>query len=320
MFPHRRPSKEARLAMCRAAKALDVESNAELVMRASEAVAKLTGHSHARVVASGSCAVLAALSAVEGRVMLPDQGGWRGFKAYAQLLGKEVCEVKTELGVIHAEALEEALGRHKPGALLITSFAGYIAEQDVRAIHELCEEHGTLLIEDASSAIGDRRLAQGENADIIICSTGDPKITNLTAGGFISTGDEEFLRRAAKLIKACRPSGILAAGLVEELKIAPAVVERLTEFSELLKSRLPGVVHPERRGVCVGVLHPSPREVKARARGLTTDLGKSLLTLCPSYDRFLAPGVCIELKKLDVLKLDKSDVLILREKLKEALT
>jgi 7-keto-8-aminopelargonate synthetase-like enzyme len=322
MFPHRRPSEAAKQTISQAAMSLDVESSRKMVEKASKTIAKLTHHKFAKLVASGSCAALAALSAVENKVMLPDQGGWRGFKAYAQLLGKEVCEVETELGVIRLETLAEALEREKPGALIITSFAGYIAEQDLRGIHRICQEFGVLLIEDASSAIGDKKLAKGENADVIICSTGDPKIANLTAGGFITTNDEEFLRRAAKVIKACRLSGVLAAGLVEELKIASSVVERLTRFASLIKARLPNVVHPERRGVCVGVLHPEPKEVARRARscGLVTDLGRSLITTCPNYDRFLEHGFCVELKKLDVLSMSRDDMLLLAEKLKEVLT
>ena len=109
---------------------------------------------------------------------------------------------------------------------------------------------------------------------------------------------------------------------MEELKIAPRVVRRLTELASLLKTRLQGVVHRERRGVCVGVLHPAPAEVARRARscGLVTDLGRSLITTCPSYDRFLQRGFCIELKKLDVLSLSDEEVLMLVEKLEEVLT
>ncbi len=322
MFPHRRPCSASKQAISRAAMSLDIKSSAEMVEEACRTISKLTRHEFARVVTSGSCAALAALSAIKGRVMLPDQGGWRGFKVYARLLGKDICEVETELGVIHQGTLEEALERERPEALIITSFAGYIAEQNLREIYRLCQEYGVLLIEDASSAIGDKKLAKGENADVIICSTGDPKITNLTTGGFISTSDEEFLRRAAKVIKACRLSGVLAAGLIEELKIAPRVVERLTEFASLLKTRLPNIVHPDRRGVCVGMLHPEPKEVARRARscGLMTDLGRSLITTCPNYDRFLESGFCVELKKLDVLSMHREEVLLLAEKLEKLLT
>ncbi|NOZ59933.1 MAG: aminotransferase class I/II-fold pyridoxal phosphate-dependent enzyme [Euryarchaeota archaeon] len=322
LLPHRRPSVEARRAMSRAALELDVRSNAELIRRAEEAVARLTGHRFARVVASGSCAALAALSATHGRVMLPDQGAWRGYESYARLLGREVCRVRTRLGILQPETLEEALERERPGVLVVTSFAGYIAEQDLRQVHELCREHGVLLIEDASSAVGDVRLARAENADIIVCSTGDPKVVNLASGGFIATSDGELLGRAKAVLRACRSSGVVAAGMVEELRLAPRVVERLVEFASLLKTRLPGVLHRDRRGVCVGVLHPSPNSVARRARelGLGTDLGRSLLTLCPNEDRFLERGVCVELKKLDVLRMHREQVLQLAEVLEELLS
>ncbi len=322
MFPHRKPCDAARRAMAQAAELIDVKRDAELIQRAEEAIRKLTHHEFAVPVASGSCATLAVLSAVKGKVMLPDQGGWRGFERCANLLGREVCTLKTKLGVVEQENLAEALRQHKPEALIVTSFAGYMAEQDMRAIHETCVEHGVLLVEDASPAIGDDRLAKGENADVIICSTGDPKIANLTSGGFISTSDEEILKRAKVAIRACRISGILAAGMVEELKVAPLALKRLVELSSQLKRRFMNVVHPNRRGVCVGVLHPQPKQVAQRARslGLYTDLGKSLITVCPNRDRFLEKGVCIELKKLDVFRMSRESVSALAEKLEEALT
>jgi 7-keto-8-aminopelargonate synthetase-like enzyme len=322
LLPHRRPSEEARRAMSRAALELEVNSNAELIRKAEEAVTRLTGHRFARLVASGSCAALAALSATEGRVMLPDQGAWHGYESYARLLGLEVCRVRTQLGLLMPETLEEALKREKPGALVVTSFAGYIAEQDLREIHRLCREHGVLLIEDASSAVGDERLARAENADIIVCSTGDPKVVNLTSGGFIATSDGELLSRAGPVLRACRPSGVLAAGMREELRLAPAVVGRLVELASLLKDRLPRVLHRRRRGVGVGVLHPEPGRVARRARklGLSTDLGRSLLTLCPHRDRFLERGVCVELKKLDVLRMHREQALRLAEVLEELLS
>ncbi len=322
MLPHRRPSDRAKRAMSRAALRIDVRSNSGLVERAEEAVCRLTGHRYAGVVATGSSATLAALSAVEGKVMLPDQGGWRGFERYARLLGREVCSVETDLGVIQPEALECALEKEEPAALIVTSFAGYIAEQQLREIHELCRGHGVLLIEDASSALGDRRLGKAENADVVICSTGDPKVVNLSSGGFLATSDTEFFERATPVLRACRLSGVVAAAMVEELTLAPEVVERLLRFASLVKARLPDVVHRKRRGVCVGVLHPEPGKVAllAKQRGLRTDLGRSLLTLCPNRDRFLKHGFCVELKKLDVLSITREQVVEFAEQLAELLS
>jgi hypothetical protein len=53
--------------------------------------------------------------------------------------------------------------------------------------------------------------------------------------------------------------------------------------------------------LCAGLLHEEPKSLakKARDDGLVTVGGKSLLSICPRYDRFLSDGALVELKKLD---------------------
>jgi hypothetical protein len=47
----------------------------------------------------------------------------------------------------------------------------------------------------------------------------------------------------------------------------------------------------------------------AKEKGLMTDLGYTFLTSCPRYERFLKPGVVVELKRLDVLEMGEERVL-----------
>lgn len=319
-FPHRKPCLEARKAMSAAALRLGTKaccaSKHEETRKAIRAISKVTKHRYVRLVSSGNAAILAALKGMNGRVMIPDQGGWKGFRVYPELLGLEVCEVETNLGLIEPEVLGRAMEKHKPGALLITSFAGYIAEQDVREISSVCREKEVLLVEDASGAIGDYKLANGNYADVIVCSTGAPKILNVLTGGFISTNNPEILGSAAEVVKACKMSPVTCAGIVEELKNAGRVIETLTKAAALLKSELRGVIHEDKRGICVGIeLGEDARKFAAKA-DLKTEFGAALLTPCPTYERFLKNGVAIELKKLDILEMEEEDVLEIAKILK----
>ena len=45
-----------------------------------EKIKDLTGHDEARITSSGNNSIFIALSAVEGDIIIPDQGGWHGFK------------------------------------------------------------------------------------------------------------------------------------------------------------------------------------------------------------------------------------------------
>lgn len=319
-LPHRRPCPESRAAMGRAGEKLgsaefDVKKE---TAKARKALTGVTGHGYVELLSSCDAALMLVSRALKGKVMIPDQGGWKGFKALPRLFGLEVREIKTRLGLIDPESLADELRKERPKAFFLTSFAGYIAEQPLREIHEVCEEEGVLLIEDASGAIGDGKLGRAENADIIVGSMGAPKILNLYAGGFVSTDKADILEGGRELIRACKISPITSAGIVEELKAAPAVIHALIGYADVLKNELETAIHRRTRGVCVGLEVENPKAIARRAyeRGLRTDQGSPVLTPCPEYNRFLKPGLTIELKKLDVLRIGEEDILKIAEILK----
>ena len=287
------------------------------VIECKDAIKKVVGQEIVKPVASGNCAILAAVSAIDGKIMIPDQGGWRGFKEYPDLMGKEVCPLETDLGVVDVDALDGELKKWNPEALFLTSFAGYIAEQDIKEIAKICRENSVYLVEDVSGAIGDGKLAKG-HGDITVCSTGYPKIVNVLSGGFISTDHKEIIDVASGVLSACRISPVTCAGITEELKNAPAIVETLVRYSDIIKEELAGVVHADRRGVCVGFETDDPKTFvrKARGNGLLTDKNQGFLTMCPKYERFQKKGVVVELKKLDVLKMTDDDIARIAETLK----
>lgn len=313
MFPHRRPCPSARKAMSESALNLGEKTCCRAahseVRECIKGIKRVVGQKFVNMLSSGNCAILAAASAVDGKVMIPDQGGWRGFKDYPELMGMEVCALETDLGVVNTDTLDGELRRERPRALFLTSFAGYIAEQNIKDIAKICRENSVYLVEDASGAIGDLTLASGD-ADITICSTGAPKIVNVFSGGFISTDHRELLDMSTDAMSACKISPVTCAGIVEELKNAPRVVDTLVRYSAILKEELSGVVHRGRRGISVGFEVDDPKNFakRARERGLVTDLDRVLLTTCPRYDRFMKKGIVVELKKLDILKVTEEDI------------
>ena len=172
-------------------------------------VCELTSAEHGRITSSGNNSIFAALNSVNGSVIIPDQGAWHGFKQIAKFLKKEIILLKTDLGLINPNEIDE-LDIPDDSALIYTSFAGYTAEQDVKAISKYCKSKGITTIEDASAGIGDEKKILGScrNSDIVIASTGQPKIINVGSGGFICSNDEKVFRESSLPLKLSKTNEI----------------------------------------------------------------------------------------------------------------
>jgi aspartate aminotransferase-like enzyme len=302
----RKPSEKTLTAMAAASKIQNAIDGEDLETKCKKALSNSTGHKKAAIVESGGQAISLVLSAIWNSVLLPDQGIWGGTLKLCNELGIRTNSLTTELGLIDPGMLEKAFEENCPKALLITSFAGYIAEQNLEWISQICRQHDVLLIEDASSAIGDKKLGKGKHADVIVASTREPKLLNLFSGGFITTSDENIMDKVTKL-NSFSADLTVCAGIYEELRHAQETIDKLTEISNRLKEKVESVVHRKHRGICVGALHKNPKKVakEARRQNLITRSGRALLSTCPRYDRFLDEGVVVELKKVDPGSIDE---------------
>jgi dTDP-4-amino-4,6-dideoxygalactose transaminase len=206
----KKPSKETQIAMSKVANG---EDNQDYHSLAEEKLASITNQSHAKLVNSGNSAILAAMNSIDGAILIPDQGAWNGFKQIANFLNKNLITVKTNKGLIDLDNLNESIisssennmidldDENNKSALFLTSFAAYTAEQDMKAICDFAHKNNILVVEDASGAIGDyeNRLANGDYSDIIIGSTGSPKIVNVEDGRFITTNDDKLFEKSKLL-------------------------------------------------------------------------------------------------------------------------
>lgn len=299
----KRPSKEARNAMSEAVMRIDYASNRgfEEIQLAEERISSITNHESVKIVNSGNSAILTAMSIFKGKIMVPDQGGWTGFKNMAEFLGLETVEMPTELGIIDPEILNEFIDKYKPEALFITSFAGYIAEQPVKQIFEVCEDKNVVLVEDASGGIGDKqkKLSNGDHAHIIVVSTGSPKIVNVGSGGFISTNENEFFKKNKFILKSLRASPITCAGIAEEIKNAAHVLMKTTEACSIIKKEFESSIHRDKRGITFALKAENSKKIGFEIRKKLPVEGRSIVTVCPRYDRVTIDAICIEIKNLD---------------------
>lgn len=290
----REPSAEARRAVCRAA-LYGEKHDPEARIR------KVTGHRYARLLNSGNAAILLLAHRLEGPLLVPDQGGWRGFMRIPEITGREVLTVKTDLGLLDPEVLDARLTETGASALLVTSFAGYTAEQPIRELADVCRSHGALLVEDASGSVSDplERLCNGKISDIIIASTGAPKTVNAGGGGFISTSVPQIVQQDM-LLSSLKADPYVRAAVALELEAAERNLTETLRACSYLKENLEGVLHPDKRGINVIIPSSDPRGDVKRLRKVINADGRSIFTPCPSYDRVLENAVAVEVKNLDV--------------------
>lgn len=302
MFKFKTPCEKTIRTMSEAA----LGSNSDYEASAISKIKELTGHEEARITSSGNNSIFIALSAIEGDIIIPDQGGWHGFKQIAKFLNKNIITLKTDLGLIDPKELDN-LELSKDSALIYTSFAGYTAEQDTKCISKYCKSNGITTIEDASAGIGDKEklLGNGNYSDIIIASTGSPKMINVGSGGFISTDDKEIFAKSKLPQKLSKTSQIICSGIDCEIDNVKENLEVTLNAAEYLKKHLTNTIHPDKRGVNVIIPHEDAKSISWNLKQTLTTDKSGFITTCPNYNRVKTKAVAIEIKNLDYDCLEK---------------
>ena len=296
MFRFKTPSKRTQEIMSEVA--LGKHSNINFEESCIEKIKDLTNHEEAKITSSGNNSIFIALSSIEGDIIVPDQGGWHGFKQIAKFLNKNIITLKTDLGLINPNYLDD-MDVEENSALIFTSFAGYCAEQDIKSISRYCKSNGITTIEDASAGIGDSENRLGKNSDIILASTGSPKIINVGSGGFIAANDSEIFKQTSLPQKLSKTNEIICSGIDSELDNVSENLELTLNATEHIKKHIPNAIHLNKRGVNVIIPHHDAKSISWELKkSLTTDKS-GFITTCPNYNRIKEKAISIEIKNLD---------------------
>ncbi len=304
---YRRPSTETRKIMSNVALNLKhlPGNKYEEITRAEERIKDISGHEHVKIVNSGNSAILSVMSTFNNGIMIPDQGGWVGFKKMAKFLGLKVSEIPTFQGIVDIEVLEEMIQKFNPEAFFITSFAGYMAEQPVNEIYNICEDMDVVLVEDVSGSIGDPtgRLCNGGHAHVIVASTGSPKTVNVGNGGFVSTNNAEIIGSSRDILKTLQADPVTCAGIASEIGNAGKIFSKTIESCNIVKHELcefRDVFYHDKRGLNVAIPDNNPKKFGYQLRNQLDVVGGGIITVCPRYDRIKSKAVCVEIKNLDI--------------------
>lgn len=310
MFKFKTPSQKTLEIMSEVAKG-NISEDYEA--KCIDKIRQLTSHQEVRITSSGNNSIFIALSSVEGDIIVPDQGGWHGFKQIAKFLNKNIITLKTDLGLINPDYLENIEIKDN-SALIFTSFAGYAAEQDTQAISKYCRNNGIITIEDASAGIGDKKqkLGNGNLSDIIIASTGSPKMINVGSGGFISTNNEEIFNKTSLPQKLSKTSQITCSGICSELENVSEKLEVSLNATSYVKNSIENTLHADKRGVNVIIPHDNAKEISWNLKKILTLDKSGFITTCPNYNRVKQKAIAVEIKNLsyDCLKKDYLDKII----------
>ena len=267
----------------------------------------LTTKENIKITSSGNNSIFIALSAVEGDVIIPDQGGWHGFKQIAKFLNKNIITLKTDFGLINTDYLDE-LEIKDNSALIFTSFAGYTAEQDIKAINKYCTDRNILTIEDASAGVGDVDNRLGRNSDVIIASTGSPKIINVGSGGFIATDNEEIFKSTSLPQKLSKTTEIICSGIDSELDNVKENLELSLNATKHVKKHIPHTIHANKRGLNVIIPHDNTKSICWDLKKTLTTDKSGFITTCPNYNRLKQKALCVDIKNLDYECLKKENL------------
>lgn len=328
---YKQTSPETKKAMIRTIENQEFSNQKDIETKVEEKILSKTRHNYCKIVNSGNAGILTAMNAIEGPILIPDQGAWHGFKQIAKFLNKKIIIFKTDLGLINIEILEDILKENSlinnkytnndndnnknnncknvPG-LFLTSFAGYTAEQPIEEISKWCKKNEILLIEDASGGITDpeMKLGNGNYSDIIIVSTSSPKIINIGDGGFITTNKKEIFEKSKLILKICKSNKITEKAIANEIEFAENNLKGIIEATTYIKNRLDNVIHENKRGINV-VIQSDDNHNLAKNLKKEFDLnGRSFITKCPNYNRLKQKGLAIEIKNIDPRSLTKENL------------
>ena len=267
----------------------------------------LTTKEHVKMTSSGNNSIFIALSAITGDIIIPDQGGWHGFKQIAKFLDKNIVTLKTDAGLINTDYLDE-LEISEGSALIFTSFAGYTAEQDIRSIVSYCKDNSITTIEDASAGIGDSENRLGYRSDIILASTGSPKIINVGSGGFIATDDDDVFTRTSLPQKLSKTTEIICSGIDNEIDNVSKNLQVSLNATEHVKKHTPNTLHADKRGINVIIPHENSKSICWDLKKTLTTDKSGIITTCPNYNRVKQKAICIEIKNLDYACLEKENL------------
>jgi len=259
-----------------------------------EALKTLTGKENIYLVDSGKGAIVQAIDRCYeadslglrfmNKILVPDQGGWQIFRSKKDSF--ENVNLKTTYGVVWLTKLRQLADEST--VVLLSSLAGYFAEQPMKEIMEICKAKNALVINDVSGSIG-RTMAQ--HGDIIVGSFGKHKPLGIGYGGFIASDEKLNIQENFDVNRLVD----LKDKLSDLTENATKIYKRSMQIKNDLKDY--DILHRESNFLVVVVKYRSFFEKKEILKYCEDN--KLHYLMCPKYIRVKEKAISIEVKKWD---------------------
>jgi dTDP-4-amino-4,6-dideoxygalactose transaminase len=266
-------------------------------------IKEFTGHEHIILTSRGNSAIYVALSLAKefgsnGKILIPDQGGWLTYKQYSEKLKLKVSELETDYGVVDINDLKLKL--KGSSALIFSNPASYYAEQPLEEIYDVCKEKAVVVL-DVTGSIGTN--TDGKYADILVCSFGKWKPVNIGYGGFISFNDNKYLEFVEKLTEEKQNLSFEGSSekynqLLNQLDNLYNKYKFFSEINKKIKNDLKDfdIIHKNKKGINVIVKFEDEIEKEKIIKYCNNN--KYDYVLCPKYIKVNEKAVSIEVKRL----------------------
>ncbi len=258
----------------------------------------LTKHNFIELSSRGNSAIESALSSLQGKVLIPEEGGWLTYKKLPLKVGLDIVEVKCTDSKINLIDLKDKVQDKKVTGFLYQNPGGYFAEQDMQEIYKICQENDCKVILDVSGSIG-TVMCDGTYADIIVGSFGKWKLVEASSGGFISCKDQSVWESISKSVNNNKlDDDFVSVKILDKLNDLPERITFLLERRDKVVKDLSAynVIHKDNTGFVVVVMYLDQDE---RKKIIKYCADNSLeWTECPRYIRLNKDAISIEIKRL----------------------
>lgn len=282
-----------------------------------QSIQRRVNHPYVEVLNRGNSAILLALTKLgcvsnddldennncNCTVYIPEEGGWLTYEKYAVNLGMNVVKIKCSSAMIDIMDLRNKLSQGQEGSqgnkiFIYHALGGYCAEQPVKDLYRVCQEHGCKVIMDVCGTFG-TGLCNGEHADICLASFSKWKPVNYGQGGFISFKDDKLYRECKPLFSAFTFQGDYneLLGKIDEVEER---IQFLTERRKEVVSDLEkfDILYPYSKHAIVVIISYKNDMDKLRIISYCTKCQLEY-TECPREIRVMQDAVSIEVKRLE---------------------
>lgn len=258
---------------------------------------KLTKHSYLSLTSRGNAAIAMALAVLpkDKKVLIPNEGGWLGYRTIPNKVGLLFDEVQCTDAVIDLVDLERKLKTNRYEGFIYQNPGGYCAEQPIQEIYELCQKYNCLVILDVSASLG-TALCDGRYADYLVCSFGEWKIADAGIGGFISCSREPLWRSIIPENHGLQNDDIQQ--ILEKIQVLSQRIHFLQAKRQQIVKDLANftILHSQDFGIVVIIAYSNAAERESIINYCHEQ--KLPWTECPRYIRVNRRAISLEVKRL----------------------